>query len=98
MDGRTGGQLGRKDKRVPPGVSLLTNVGLAELIAQTPDDYVEVAARLAADPGRLARLRSGLRARMAASPLMDAKQFTRCLEAAYVDMLAEDGKNRRPSR
>ncbi len=71
------------------GVSLLTNVGLAELIAQTPDDYVAVAARLAADPGRLASLRSGLRDRMAASPLMDARQFTRRLEAAYVDMLSK---------
>ena len=65
------------------GVSLLTNVGLSEFIATTPDEYVERAVALAADLPRLAALRQGMRARMQASPLMDAPRFARKIEAAY---------------
>jgi len=65
------------------GVSLLAHLGLPELIANNPDEYVTLACRLAADPSRLAEIRAGLRARMAASPLMDCVGFTRSLEAAY---------------
>ena len=65
------------------GASLLQSVGLDELVAHDPDEYVEIAARLASDPAALANLRSGLRARMAASPLCDAPAFARKLEAAY---------------
>ncbi len=64
------------------GVSLLTRVGLPELIAGTPAEYVAIAARLAADRERLRTLRRGLRARMAGSSLCDAKLVTRELEAA----------------
>jgi predicted O-linked N-acetylglucosamine transferase (SPINDLY family) len=68
------------------GTSQLSNLGLTELIAQTPEDYVRIAVQLAQDPERLTTLRAGLRARMAASPLMDAARFTRHLEAAYRQM------------
>jgi protein O-GlcNAc transferase len=66
--------------------SHLTNVGLPELVTTTPEDYVAVALALAQDPQRLATLRQGLRERMAASPLCDAKGYTRDLEAAYRQM------------
>jgi len=65
------------------GVSLMTNLGLPELIAQSPADYVRIARDLAADTPRLNALRAGLRERLRASPLMDAARFTRNLEAAY---------------
>jgi predicted O-linked N-acetylglucosamine transferase (SPINDLY family) len=65
------------------GASLLNAVGLRELVAETPKQYVDFAAALAADPKRLARVRAGLRKRMAASPLMDEVRFTRNLEKAY---------------
>ena len=65
------------------GASLLTRVGLEECIAATPEDYVAIAARLAVDRARLAELRGGMRARLQASPLMDAKGFTASLEEAY---------------
>lgn len=68
------------------GVSLLHNVGLPELVAETPDDYVRVAAELAGDIDRLAALRAGLRQRMRASAVCDAAGFTRGLEAAYRDV------------
>jgi len=66
------------------GASLLTHIGLPELIAETPDDYVEIACRLAENPAELARLRQGLRQRLAASPLCDAAGFARKFEAALL--------------
>lgn len=68
------------------GVSLLTQLGLTELIAATPQEYVRLAVALAGDTERLARLRAGLRERMRHSPLLDAQSFTRDLEAAYREM------------
>ncbi len=68
------------------GVSLLNQVGLTELIAKTPEDYVQIAVSLANDLDKLATLRSGLRERMANSPLCDGKGFTRILEEAYREM------------
>jgi predicted O-linked N-acetylglucosamine transferase (SPINDLY family) len=65
------------------GRSILSNLGLPELIAFTPDQYVQIATDLARDRDRLIELRSTMRARMLASPLMDAPQFARNIEAAY---------------
>ncbi len=63
--------------------SMLANLGLTDLVARSPERYVEIAAALACDLPRLAELRATLRARFAASPLADAVSFTRQLEAAY---------------
>jgi len=68
------------------GVSLLNHLGLTEWIANSAREYVEIAARWAADVQRLATLRRELRARMARSPLIDAPTFTRHLESAYRSM------------
>ncbi len=65
------------------GVSLLSRVGLAELIAETPEDYITLAMQLAGDTERLGRLRAGLRERMRDSPVCDGKTFTRALEDSY---------------
>jgi predicted O-linked N-acetylglucosamine transferase (SPINDLY family) len=65
------------------GASILSTVGLESLVAQSADQYVRVAAQLAADLPALAALRDGMRARMRASPLMDAAGFARDVEAAY---------------
>jgi len=65
------------------GVSLLTNVGLGELVAPTKDRYVEIALALASDVERLANLRAGMRDRVRGSALMDAAGFTRGLEEEY---------------
>jgi predicted O-linked N-acetylglucosamine transferase (SPINDLY family) len=58
------------------GVSLLTNVGLSELVARDAEEYVAIAVGLANDGERLAKLRSELRGRMTLSSLMDGKRFT----------------------
>ncbi len=68
------------------GVSVLRNVGLPELIAETPERYLQIAAALAGDLPRLAELRRTLRERMRKSPLMDAPRFARNVEAAYRQM------------
>jgi predicted O-linked N-acetylglucosamine transferase (SPINDLY family) len=65
------------------GVAIAMNLGLPELVARSPDEYVAAAARLAGDPDRLGGLRSHLRAHLATSPLGDAPRFARHLEAAF---------------
>jgi protein O-GlcNAc transferase len=68
------------------GVSLLTNVGLPEFVAQSPDAYVEAAVAAAGDLPRLAAARYALRERMQRSPLMDASRFARATETAFRTM------------
>jgi predicted O-linked N-acetylglucosamine transferase (SPINDLY family) len=67
-------------------VSVLRRVGLDELIAATPEEYVGKALALAQDTRRLSDLRAGMRARMRASPLLDGTGFARALESAYRTM------------
>jgi predicted O-linked N-acetylglucosamine transferase (SPINDLY family) len=65
------------------GVSLLSHLGLSDLIAQTTEDYVERTVSLAQDLPRLAGLRVTLRDRMEGSTLMNKERFTRQLEEVY---------------
>lgn len=68
------------------GVSLLTQVGLTDLITENPEQYVKVAARLTSDVVRLNQLRCSMRERMIHSPLMDYKGLARNIEAAFRQM------------
>jgi protein O-GlcNAc transferase len=68
------------------GLSLLTNLGLPELVARTREQFVSIAVGLAADLPRLSKLRATLRGRMQSSPLMDAPRFAQMVEAAYREM------------
>jgi protein O-GlcNAc transferase len=79
------------------GASLLTNAGLPELVADTPEEYVRLAAELAGDLPRLSHLRRTLRQRMAQSPLMDAPRFARDIEAAYRAMWRKWCMDKKPS-
>jgi predicted O-linked N-acetylglucosamine transferase (SPINDLY family) len=63
--------------------SHLTAVGLPDLVASDPADYVEKACRLVSDQPALAALRRELRPRMAASAICDGPRFAQDLEAAY---------------
>ncbi|HXR77868.1 MAG TPA: tetratricopeptide repeat protein [Bryobacteraceae bacterium] len=65
------------------GVTLLNQLGLNEWIAQTPQQYIQLAARLAGDLPRLAELRQNLRQTLSKSILMDAPRYVRSLESAY---------------
>jgi len=71
------------------GVSILTNVGLTDWIAADEDDYVAEAVRFASDIEGLARLRSGLRQQLLASPVCDAPRFARHFEDALWGMWRE---------
>jgi protein O-GlcNAc transferase len=66
--------------------SFLTTLGLESLVARSPEEYVELAVRLAGDLDRLAHLRATLRERLLTSPIGDADQYTRAVEAAYRDL------------
>lgn len=65
------------------GLSILSNVGLPELVVRSEEQYVQIAAGLANDLPRLIDLRSTLRRRLERSPLMDAFRFTRNVESLY---------------
>lgn len=68
------------------GASLLNAVGLDHLVAADVDAFVSICAGLAQETERLSALRSGLRQRVQASPLVDEARFTRDLEHRYVEM------------
>jgi predicted O-linked N-acetylglucosamine transferase (SPINDLY family) len=71
----------RADARV--GLSLLSQLRLDEMIAGSPEDYIAIAAGLAADREKLRHLRSDLRGRLQNAPLGRVAEFTEKLEAAY---------------
>jgi predicted O-linked N-acetylglucosamine transferase (SPINDLY family) len=68
------------------GWSQLSNLGLQELAANTDDEFLKIAADLAADLPQLNDLRTTLRERMKGSPLMDAPKFAKNVESAYRDI------------
>ena len=67
-------------------VGLLSELQLKEFVAITPSAYVTTAAECAGNLARLVELRTGLRERVAASSLMDARRFCENLESAYRSM------------
>ena len=67
--------------------SLLTAVGLPELITTSQAEYEAKAIHLATHPDELKALRQRLQVQRLTSPLFDGKRFTRDLETAYRMML-----------
>ncbi|CAB3802589.1 Photosystem I assembly protein Ycf3 [Pararobbsia alpina] len=65
------------------GLSQSANLGLRELAADSDAQFVETAVQLARDLPRLSDMRKSLRARLAASPLMNGARFAVHVEAAY---------------
>jgi predicted O-linked N-acetylglucosamine transferase (SPINDLY family) len=72
------------------GLSLLNAVGLKECITQTESEYMEAVCRLAADEGRLASLREGMRRRMLDSPLCEPHRFVSNVESLYEMLLQRE--------
>jgi len=75
------------------GSSAHRSLGLLDLVADSRENYLTIAAGLAGDVDRLVELRGTLRDRMAASVLLDHVSFTRGLEDAYRAMLERAGKH-----
>ena len=65
------------------GASIMQHVGLTEFVADSVEQYIQLAQSLAADRQRLAELRAGLRQQMQDSELMDRELFTQTLEDVY---------------
>jgi predicted O-linked N-acetylglucosamine transferase (SPINDLY family) len=68
--------------------SVLACLGLTDLIAESPEQYLEIAARWTTDPQRLAAWRTGARELLRGSRLLDGAAFTRDLEDAYEGLWA----------
>lgn len=65
------------------GASLLTALGLPELIAKDLTEYEARAVDLALHTARLAKIKQQLARQRVSAPLFDTPRFTRHLEAAY---------------
>jgi predicted O-linked N-acetylglucosamine transferase (SPINDLY family) len=66
--------------------SLLSAIGLPELIVDREDDYFELAFALASNPGSLAELRRKLALNRLTTPLFDVEAYTTALEKLYLEM------------
>jgi protein O-GlcNAc transferase len=68
------------------GLSILTNIGLPQLVTHSPQEYITLATTLASETDQLADWRSTLRERMQNSALMDEAGFAQEVESAYRQM------------
>ncbi|MEP7031370.1 MAG: tetratricopeptide repeat protein [Pseudolabrys sp.] len=67
--------------------SLLTAIGLPELITSTPQAYEDLAIELAANPDKLARMKRKLADNRLTAPLFDTQRTAKHLEAGYLAMV-----------
>ncbi len=84
----SGDHVPRRGLRLPRRRSLLTAVGLPELVTGSLAEYEALALALARDPERLAALKAKLATQRATAPLFDAAAYTAGIEAAYERMHA----------
>ena len=76
----------RRFLRLSAAGSLLTAVGLPELITHTLEDYETLALKLAREPEFLSELRAKLARNRDTKPLFDSERYCRNLEGAYSKM------------
>jgi len=76
--------------------SLLTTIGVPELITHSAEEYEILAVELARDRRRLAALRSRIRHGRVHSPLFDTARFCRNLELAYTAMVERSRAGKPP--
>jgi len=69
------------------GASFMQAAGLPGWVAESDDDYVAIAQRMAADRPALLALKRGLRDRLLARPGWNPVAHTRALEAAFEQMV-----------
>lgn len=67
--------------------SLLSAVGLPELISSSQDKYEELAIDLATQPSKLDSIKKILLENLTNAPLFNTQQFARSLESAYIQMM-----------
>lgn len=71
------------------GLSILSNIGLAELAVDSYEDYIKRAVMLAGDLELLKLLRKNLRGMMKRSPLMDTVIYIRDVETAFINLVRD---------
>lgn len=74
------------------GLSILKNIGLGELAVNSYENYVERAVALAGDLELLTILKKNLRTIMKKSPLMNAANYIREIEEAFIKILDDERK------
>lgn len=78
------------------GASLLTHCGVKESVAHSPEEFVEIAARLAGDGAVLQHFHKTLRERFLKSPVCDASGFAdsivKAIRQEWVDLTARSDK------
>ena len=67
--------------------SLLTSIGLPELITYSESEYEEKALYIANNPEEILRLKSKLNKLKETSPLFNSELFTRDLETKYIELV-----------
>lgn len=78
------------------GASLLTAIGLPELIAESVQDYESIAVRLGQNPKALAALKTKLARNRETESLFDTDRYTEKLESAFREMYRRFISNQRP--
>jgi predicted O-linked N-acetylglucosamine transferase (SPINDLY family) len=68
------------------GVSILTNAGLEELIATTPEEYIAILVTMSRDREYLHRLHSRTRQALNSGPVCDSDTFAREFEKAMLNI------------
>ena len=68
--------------------SLLTAIGLAELVTTSAQDFENRAVEIASDPARIAALKEKLAHNRRTTPLFDMAAFMQALEAAFSQIVA----------
>ena len=67
--------------------SIITCMGIPELITNTEEEYEKKALYIARNPDELIRLKSKLSKSRKTSPLFNSELFTRDLETKYIELV-----------
>jgi predicted O-linked N-acetylglucosamine transferase (SPINDLY family) len=76
--------------------SLLTSIGLADLVFQSVDEYEAAAIDLALNQTRLSEIKNRLKNNRSTFPLFDARRFARNLENSFIQIHARNLKGLTP--
>ncbi len=68
------------------GVSILSSIDCGQWVASSPDQYIDIACSLAADPQHLAELRQTIRKKMSGSSLLDNIRLARAIERVCLEL------------
>jgi len=77
--------------------SLLRAAGLPELVATSPNEFLQQAVQLATDPQKLQRVRAKLEQNRHSAPLFDTVARIRELEAAFTEMWRRQAAGQAPA-